>query len=124
MDDGEIREALNECVVAVVSAIRVAPERTPPELSADTSDRGIVLAGDGALLQQSFAGYIHFESPSLEFSAKHDPIMVSKQVGDSEDQISGRRPKTNVHYRCEELFLLFPLPLSLAVQPSSTRVRG
>ena len=64
------------------------------------------------------------KSPSLEFSAKHDPIMISKQVGDPEDQISGRRPKTNVHYRCEELFLLFPLPLSLAVQPSSTRVRG
>ena len=44
VDDSEIREALNECVAAVVSAIRVALERTPPELCADISDRGIVLA--------------------------------------------------------------------------------
>jgi rod shape-determining protein MreB len=34
-----------------VSAIRVVLERTPPELSADISDRGIVLAGGGALLK-------------------------------------------------------------------------
>jgi len=51
VDDSETREALNECVVAVLSAIRVALERTPPELSADISDRGIVLAGGGALLR-------------------------------------------------------------------------
>jgi rod shape-determining protein MreB and related proteins len=51
VDDSEIREALSECVSAVVSAIRVALERTPPELSADISDRGIVLAGGGALLR-------------------------------------------------------------------------
>lgn len=51
VDDGEIREALNECVAAIVSAIRMALERTPPELSADISDRGIVLAGGGALLR-------------------------------------------------------------------------
>jgi rod shape-determining protein MreB len=51
VDDSEIREALNECVAAVVSAIRVALERTPPELCADISDRGIVLAGGGALLR-------------------------------------------------------------------------
>jgi rod shape-determining protein MreB len=51
VDDSEIREALNECVAAIVSAIRVALERTPPELSADISDRGLVLAGGGALLK-------------------------------------------------------------------------
>ena len=51
VDDSEIREALNECVAVVVSAIRPALERTPPELSADISDRGIVLAGGGALLR-------------------------------------------------------------------------
>jgi rod shape-determining protein MreB and related proteins len=34
-----------------VNAIRVALERTPPELSADIIDRGIVLAGGGALLK-------------------------------------------------------------------------
>lgn len=51
LDDSEIREALSECVASIVSAIRVALEGMPPELSADISDRGIVLAGGGALLR-------------------------------------------------------------------------
>jgi rod shape-determining protein MreB len=51
VDDSEIRGALSECVSTSVSAIRVALERTPPELSADIIDRGIVLAGGGALLR-------------------------------------------------------------------------
>ena len=51
IDDSEIREALSECVATIVNAIRVALERTPPELSADISDRGIVLTGGGALLK-------------------------------------------------------------------------
>ena len=49
--DAEIREALGECVATIVNAIRVALERTPPELSADISDRGIVLTGGGGLLK-------------------------------------------------------------------------
>jgi rod shape-determining protein MreB len=51
VDDSEIREAISECVAAILNAIRVALERTPPELSADISDRGIVLTGGGALLR-------------------------------------------------------------------------
>ena len=51
VDDSEIRGALAECVSAIVSAIRMVLERTPPELSADLGDRGIVLAGGGALLR-------------------------------------------------------------------------
>jgi rod shape-determining protein MreB len=51
VDDNEIREALSECLSTILSAIRVVLERTPPELSADISDRGIVLAGGGALLK-------------------------------------------------------------------------
>jgi rod shape-determining protein MreB len=51
IDDSEIREALSECVSTIMNAIRVALERTPPELSADISDRGIVLTGGGALLK-------------------------------------------------------------------------
>jgi rod shape-determining protein MreB len=49
--DSEIREALDPSVAAIVKAIRVALEATPPELSADISDRGIVLTGGGALLR-------------------------------------------------------------------------
>jgi rod shape-determining protein MreB and related proteins len=51
INDSEIREALAECVATIINAIRVALERTPPELSADISDRGIVLTGGGALLK-------------------------------------------------------------------------
>ena len=51
VNDTEIREALSECVNTIMNAVRVALERTPPELSADISDRGIVLTGGGALLR-------------------------------------------------------------------------
>jgi rod shape-determining protein MreB len=50
--DEEIREALADSIVAIVNAVRVALERTPPELSADISDTGIILTGGGALLQK------------------------------------------------------------------------
>ncbi len=49
--DDEIREALSECVSTIVNAVRVALERTPPELSADIVDKGIVLTGGGAMLR-------------------------------------------------------------------------
>lgn len=51
LDDDEIREALREPVTAIVNTIKLALENTPPELSADIVDRGIVLAGGGALLR-------------------------------------------------------------------------
>lgn len=47
----EIREALSEPINAIVEAVKVALERTPPELGADIVDKGIVLAGGGALLK-------------------------------------------------------------------------
>jgi rod shape-determining protein MreB len=51
VDDQEIREAIEEVVTAIISAVRIALERTPPELSADIIDRGIILTGGGALLK-------------------------------------------------------------------------
>ena len=51
ISDEEIRESLEETVSILISAVRVALERTPPELSADIVDRGIVLTGGGALLK-------------------------------------------------------------------------
>jgi rod shape-determining protein MreB len=47
----EIREALSEPINAIVEAVRIALERTPPELAADIVDKGIVLAGGGAMLR-------------------------------------------------------------------------
>jgi rod shape-determining protein MreB and related proteins len=51
LNSDEVREALAECVSGIVEVVRVSLERTPPELAADIVDRGIVLAGGGALVK-------------------------------------------------------------------------
>ena len=51
LNDEEIREALADTVRQIVAAVRNALEQTPPELSADICDRGIVLSGGGAFLR-------------------------------------------------------------------------
>ncbi|HEX7136692.1 MAG TPA: rod shape-determining protein [Vicinamibacterales bacterium] len=51
VSDEEIREALGETVATIVEAVRVALERTPPELSADIMDKGIIIAGGGSMLK-------------------------------------------------------------------------
>lgn len=52
VNDSEIREALTDTVNIIISAVREALEKTPPELSADIVDRGIILTGGGALLKK------------------------------------------------------------------------
>jgi rod shape-determining protein MreB len=47
----EVREALMEPISTIVDSVRITLERCPPELSADLVDRGLVLAGGGALLR-------------------------------------------------------------------------
>jgi rod shape-determining protein MreB len=47
----EIADALSDTVTAIVEAVKVTLEKTPPELSADIMERGIVLSGGGALLK-------------------------------------------------------------------------
>ena len=49
--EDEIREAIAEPVMVIINTIKVALENTPPELASDIVDRGIVLAGGGALLR-------------------------------------------------------------------------
>jgi rod shape-determining protein MreB and related proteins len=51
ISDEEIREALSETVATIIEAVRVALERTPPELSADIMDKGIIIAGGGSMLK-------------------------------------------------------------------------
>jgi len=51
ISDDEIREALKEPVGIIVDTVKTTLENTPPELAADIVDRGIVLAGGGALLR-------------------------------------------------------------------------
>lgn len=47
----EVNEALLETIASIIDVIRVALENTPPELSADLVDKGIVMAGGGSLLR-------------------------------------------------------------------------
>jgi rod shape-determining protein MreB len=51
ISSSEIREAIQEPINAIIEAVKVTLESTPPELSADIYERGIVLAGGGALLE-------------------------------------------------------------------------
>lgn len=51
LTSSEIRDALSDPVSTVVDAVRMTLEKTPPELASDIMDRGIVMAGGGALLR-------------------------------------------------------------------------
>jgi len=51
LSSAEVNESLIETIAAIVDGVRVALENTPPELSSDLVDRGIVMAGGGALLR-------------------------------------------------------------------------
>ncbi len=70
--DAEIREALAEPISIIVNAVRVALERTPPELSADIVDRGIVLTGGGSLLRN--LDKLLREETGLPVSVAEDPL--------------------------------------------------
>jgi rod shape-determining protein MreB len=70
--DSEIREALAEPISLIVDAVRVALERTPPELSADIVDRGIVLTGGGSLLKN--LDKLLREETGLPVSVAEDPL--------------------------------------------------
>ena len=51
LNSNEILESLQEPLSGIVSAVKTALEQTPPELGADVAERGMVLTGGGALLQ-------------------------------------------------------------------------
>ena len=51
VSETQIREALHEPISDIIEAIKTTLEKTPPELSADIMDKGIMLAGGGALLK-------------------------------------------------------------------------
>ena len=51
VDAGQIRNALKEPVSSIIESIKTTLEKTPPELAADIMDKGIMLAGGGAMLK-------------------------------------------------------------------------
>lgn len=68
----EVREALTEPVSAIVEAVKITLERTPPELAADIIDKGIVLSGGGSLLKNLDA--LLREETGLSVVVSEDPI--------------------------------------------------
>ncbi|HAH10652.1 MAG TPA: rod shape-determining protein [Alphaproteobacteria bacterium] len=68
----QIAEALQEPVSAIVDAVKVALEATPPELSADIADKGIVLTGGGSLLSNLDA--VLRDKTGLPVSIADDPL--------------------------------------------------
>lgn len=72
LNSDEIREALYEPLSAIANAVRQALEGTPPELSADIVDKGIMLAGGGALLKN--IDVLIREETGLPVMIAEDPV--------------------------------------------------
>jgi rod shape-determining protein MreB len=68
----EIRDALQEPVEAIVDAVKVTLDKTPPELAADIMEKGIMLAGGGALLHGLDARLQH--ETGMPILIAHDPL--------------------------------------------------
>jgi len=91
--DEEIREALMEPVHQVVESVRIALERTPPELASDIVDKGIVLAGGGALLRN--IDVLLREETGLPVTLADDPLTaVVMGAGKVLDELSLLRDVT------------------------------
>jgi rod shape-determining protein MreB len=72
IDSEEIRIAISEQIDAIVETVKIALEQTPPELSADIVDRGIILTGGGALLKN--LDRLLREETSLPITVTEDPL--------------------------------------------------
>ncbi|MBI5599404.1 MAG: rod shape-determining protein [Deltaproteobacteria bacterium] len=90
---GEVREALAEPINALIDAIKQVLETTPPELAADMVDKGIMLAGGGALLKNLDA--MIREETKLPVTIADDPLTcVVKGAGKLLDEIDLLREVT------------------------------
>ncbi len=72
INSDEIRDSMIEPINAIVQAVRLALERTPPELASDIVDKGIVLAGGGALLRH--VDVLLREETGLPITICDDPL--------------------------------------------------
>jgi rod shape-determining protein MreB len=82
----EVLEALSEPVNTLVESVKIALERTPPELAADIVDKGIVLVGGGSLLRN--LDILLRESTGLPVMLAEDPLTaVAIGTGRTLDEI-------------------------------------
>ncbi|MDC0206827.1 rod shape-determining protein [Nitrospinae bacterium] len=72
ISDEEVREALTETFGTIVEAVKIALERTPPELAADIVDKGLVVAGGGSLIKGLDA--LLKEATGLPITLAMDPL--------------------------------------------------
>jgi len=87
VDSEEIRSSLAEPINTIVEAVRIALERTPPELAADIVDRGIILAGGGSLLKN--LDVLLKEETGLPVTLTDDPLSaVVLGAGKALDELS------------------------------------
>jgi rod shape-determining protein MreB len=96
----EIREALSEPIRSIVEGARLTLEKTPPELSADLIDRGIVLAGGGSLLRG--LDKLIAEETGLPVHISENPVTaVALGVGKGLDDIRYLRSRIAVSAKHE-----------------------
>ena len=72
MTDEEIREALAETFATIVESVKIALERTPPELAADIVDKGVVVAGGGSMIKG--LDILLREATGLPITLAEDPL--------------------------------------------------
>ncbi len=72
IDSDEVRESIIEQIETILETVKMALEQTPPELAADIVDRGIVLTGGGALLQN--LDMLLREETGLPITITEDPL--------------------------------------------------
>ena len=86
VNSDEIREAISEPVLQIIDAIKNTLENTPPELAGDIVDKGIMLAGGGALIK-GLDQLIH-QQTSLPVTVADDPLScVALGAGKALDQL-------------------------------------
>ncbi len=86
MKTEEVREALSEPINAVMESVKIALERTPPELAADIVDKGIVLVGGGSLLRN--LDVLLRETTGLPVMLAEDPLTaVAMGAGRTLDEL-------------------------------------
>ena len=87
IDSEEIREVISEQVNAIVEAVRIVLEKTPPELAADIVDRGIVLTGGGSLLKN--LDVLIREETKVPITVTEEPLFaVALGAGKALDNLS------------------------------------
>ncbi len=86
VSSSEIRDALRDTIDLIVDAVKMCLERTPPELSSDLLDRGIILTGGGALLQ-GFDKRMRLEVDLPVNVAEHPLLSIVQGTGKVLDNI-------------------------------------